>query len=276
MNSINTVLNWLADQLLAPFVSIPLVGLLFWSAVTGVVMTYVIGKTSNQTALRRAADQVRAQLLAIRLFKDDLTVTLRCQVELMKASAVRFVHSLPPMIVMIVPFAFILSQLGLRYENRPLQPGESVVVEMRLAPEAWQQYKDVALDAPEGVLVETESLRDQSSHTLYWRLRPDTGQTASLRWQLGDETIEKRLAVADDAGRLQPVSALRPGTDLLDRLIYPGEPGFDAGSPVRGIAIHYAPRQTLLFGIDVPWWATFFIASMLVALLVRRFLGVQF
>ena len=78
MTFLNSILTNLTATLLAPFTQIPLIGLVFWSAVAGVVMTVVFGKTSNQPALKRAADETRAQLLAIKLFKDDLSVTFRC------------------------------------------------------------------------------------------------------------------------------------------------------------------------------------------------------
>lgn len=276
MNTINAALGQLTDLLLAPFTSLPLVALIFWSAVAGVAMTYVFGKTSNQAAIRRVADRARAQLLGIRLFKDDLGVTLQCQVELLKASGLRMLYSLPPMLVLLVPFVIVLTQLATRYECRPLFPGETTVVELHLSPEGWTKYRNVELKAPEGVVVETEALRDQGSRTLYWRVRPQTGESTTLSWQLGDTMIEKSLAVAESTQALEKVDVRRPGPGLIDRLLYPGEPGFAKSAPVESIDIEYAPRQTLVFGVDIPWWATFFIVSMLVAILVRRFMNVEF
>ena len=276
MNVINAPLNWLADLLLAPFAAAPLAGLLFWSAVAGVAMTYVFGKTSKQKSIRRAADRVRAQMLAVKLFKDDLSVTLQCQVELMKATGARLWHSVPPMLVMIVPFALILSQLALRYDRRPLQPGEDTVVAMRLAPEVWEEFQNVELEVIKGVVVETDSLRDQDAMSLYWRVRAEGDQSVTLRWQFGDEAIEKELAIAADTGRLSHVSVRRPGPEMFARLLHPGEPGFDRASPVQDITVQYPLRTTPIFGVDVPWWATFLIVSMAVALLVRRFLRVEF
>ena len=100
MDTINALLTSLGDLLLAPFRSRPATGLVFWSAVSGVCMAYVTGKTSNQRALRQAADNIRAQLFAIKLFKEDLVVTLRCQISLLKSTGQRLWHSLPPMLVL--------------------------------------------------------------------------------------------------------------------------------------------------------------------------------
>ena len=56
------------------------------------------------------------------------------------------------------------------------------------------------------------------------------------------------------------------------------EAGFDATSAVQAVVIHYleAKQTTPLFGINVPWWATFLIISMLAALVARPFLRVHF
>ena len=56
----------------------------------------------------------------------------------------------------------------------------------------------------------------------------------------------------------------------------PGEPGFAGDAPVRSVDIRYPDRSTPIFGFNMPWWGTFFIVSMLAAVIVRPFLKVQF
>ena len=214
--------------------------------------------------------------MGIRLFKDDLNVTLQCQVELLKASALRLLHSLPPMLVMIVPFVFVLTQLAMRYEHRPLHKGETALVSLQLSPDAWQQHRDVPLETSDSIVTETPSLRDDAETTLYWRLRSESDQPGVLRWNFGDQTVEKELTVAADDSSLRIVSARRAGSGMFDRLLNPAEPGFSVAMPVQFITVDYPRRQTPIFGLAVPWWATFFIVSMLFALLVRRTLRVEF
>ena len=276
LNHFNTALTRLADWLLAPLATTPVVDLLCWSAVAGVVMTLVFGKTSNQNGLRWAVDQTRAQLLAIKLFKDDLGVTFRCQLQLLKATFWRLVYSLVPVLIMAIPFTLVLTQLALRYEHRPLTPGESTLVEMQLSGDAWPRYQDITLEVPDGVVAETESLRDATDHSLCWRIHPSAGRTATLRWRLGETTVTKDLAAADRPAQLLCVSTRRPGAGIVDRLLHPAEPGFPAAGPVRSITVDYPPRRTPVFGFNLPWWATFLLASILVALVVRRAVGVQF
>lgn len=275
MNSLNTLLTRIGALLLAPFESYPVTGLVLWGAVSGVIATYLFGRTSSQRRLAEAADQTRAQLLAIRLFKDDLGVTFRCQLELLKATGKRLIHSVPPMVVMLIPFVFVLTQLAVWYEHAPLDVGEPVIVQMELTEDAWPALRNTKLESPAEIAVETESLRDDAEHTLCWRVRPQNPGHATLSWKLDGKEFDKDLAVADDAS-LMCVSPRRPGSGFWDRLLHPAEAGFSTADPVRSIDVQHATRQSPIFGLDVPWWATFLIASIVAALLVRRFLGVTF
>ena len=47
------------------------------SVVTGLVMVVVFRYTSDQKAIRSAKDKLKAHLLAVRLFQDQLPVVLR-------------------------------------------------------------------------------------------------------------------------------------------------------------------------------------------------------
>ncbi len=277
MNWINARLTAASDFCLAPFASWPpLLVLIAVSIVAGVGMTVVFRYTSNQRALRVVARRTKAQLMCLRIFKDDLGVAIRCQGSVLKAIGLRLWHSLPPKLVLIAPFVFILTQLALSYENRPLVPGESIVASLELTPEGWRERSTVRLQAPPGVTVETPALRDEAQQAMYWRLRLDRPTAEPLSFRVGDHEARKSFTGAEDGARLCTVSARRPGDGFWERLLRPGEPGFDADGPVRGIELGYPARTTPIFGIDIPWWASFIVLCMITALIARPFLKVQF
>ncbi len=254
----------------------PLLVLIIWSVVTGIVMAVVFRCTSNQKALAKVANETSANILAIKLFQDDLGVTFRCLLKLLHDIAQRLRHSLRPMLIMLVPLLLLLVQLALRFEYEPLQIGESAVVELRLAPAVWEQFNTVRIEAPDTVRVETAAMRDFKLHTVYWRLSATTAEPVGIRWTVGDRTIEKDIAVADSSARLLRVDTVRPGDDWLEQLLHPGERSFGDDSPVREIVVHHDDRVTRILNCNVPWWATFLIVSCLTAWLVRPIVKVQY
>lgn len=277
MNAVNSIMNPLFDAVFAVLgVFSPAAALLVFSASAGVVMMVIFRHTSSQSALKAVADRTRAGLLAMLLFKDDLNVALRSLWDMFKASGMRLLYSLPPLLVLVVPFALILSQLGARYEYRPLKVGEDARVELRVAADVWDAARNVVLETPDAVAVETPGVRDAHDHTITWRVRPRAGGMHTLTWRIGDRVIEKRLAVDDGSSGLQAISVMRPGSSLWDRVLHPAEPALDDGSGVRSITLYYDwARSTPLFGYDVHWLVTFLVGSIVFGLLARPVLKVQ-
>jgi len=278
VNWINGILTPIGNVLLAPLQTWPpAVVLVLLSVVAGVLMTVVFRYSSDQKGLKRVASLTKAQLMCLRIFKEDLGVALRCQGDILKSIGRRLWLSLPPMLILIVPFTLVLTQLSIRYERRPIRSGESVVLAVELSPDSWPDDSDnLSIRVPAGVVVETPALRDEAAHTVYWRLGLREPTDEPLTLQAGFHSFEKSFIGTDDAARLCNVSPRRPGAGFFDRLIYPAEPGFGGDSPVRSVDLRYPTRSTPIFGLDIPWWGTFFIVSMLAALCVRPFLKVQF
>ena len=275
MRTLNALLSHLGDLLLSPFASHPLAGLFFWGAVCGVVMTWVFGKTSNQRRLKELADQTKAHLLAIRLFKHDLVVTFRCQGQLLQTTGLRLWHSLPPVLVMLVPISLLLIQLAQWYEFAPLQPGQASVVDVEIFPRPQSPPPEVLLE-PVGVVVETDSHWDPSRHQLSWRVRPQTDRPAILQWKTGVEVVQQKLAVARAGGPLMGIAARRPSHAWWDQILHPLEGPCPSGGPISAINVQYTRRHTPILGLNIPWWATFGLTAMAAALICRRSLGVHF
>jgi hypothetical protein len=274
MNVLNAILDALVGGLLAPFAAAPLLGLIVLGLLSGVLAAAAFRYISNQKALKRVADRSRANLLAVWLFRDDPVVSIRAQAGLLAASGLRLLHSLVPMLVLLPVFVLLLAHMAMRYEFKPLTPGQTTLVEAQLSPQGWELRDAIAFEPPAGTTIEAR-VRDESLQRIVWRIR--TGAAGgTLRWSVPDApTVEKSLAVSA-ATDLMLTNPLRPGTAFLDRLLYPAEPAFGADDAIRSIRVEHASRVHSVFGWDIPWWLTLFVVSILGALTVKPWLKVQF
>jgi len=136
MSVVNLVFGRIVDTVLLPFRSLsPWFGLAVVSLLTALLMLEVYKLTSNQSAIRRAKDRIKAHLLEMRLYKDSLRVTLRAQAGILKANLAYMGANLKPLLVMIVPLVLILARLSVWYDRAPRPiPSRSVSGSKRRRP----------------------------------------------------------------------------------------------------------------------------------------------
>ncbi len=115
------------------------------SAVTGVLLLVIFKYTSNQRAIKRVRDDIKAHLLALKLFKDSTSVTFRAQGRILLGAFRLMVLSIVPMLVMMAPVCLLLGQLALWYQSRPLRVGEEAVVTVKLGGDHELPWPEVRL-----------------------------------------------------------------------------------------------------------------------------------
>ena len=114
--------------------------------VTGVILLVLFKHTSNQKAIKRVRADIKANLLALKLFKDSAAVAVRSQGRILIAAFWLMVYAIVPILVMSVPVLLVLSQLGLWYQARPLRVHEDGVVTLKLHNTAEASWPDVRLE----------------------------------------------------------------------------------------------------------------------------------
>jgi uncharacterized membrane protein (DUF106 family) len=271
MKLFNSGVTGLFDLLFGPFARLsPLWALTVVSVLTGILMLWIFGLVSNQDAIRTIRDRIRGNLIAVRLFGDDLGLLFRLQGRLLKDNAIFLKYALIPLLVMIVPVLLILVQLNLRFGASPLEPGQSALVKVTLRDAATIEH-GVSLEAPDGVAVETPAVRVAPLREVAWRIRPREAGRYSLLVRVGDERVEKELRVGEDWGA---VSTRRTGESFFDSLLFPGEPPIRSEA-VESVEIKYKPLELGLFGWPVNWLVFFFLLSILSGFAFRKVLGVE-
>ena len=78
------------------------------AAATGVLLLLVFKYTSNQRAIKQVRADIKANLLALRLFKDSAVIALYAQAAIVRGALWLAVYALVPLLVMAVPVLLIL------------------------------------------------------------------------------------------------------------------------------------------------------------------------
>ncbi|MCP4602808.1 MAG: hypothetical protein GY847_20210 [Proteobacteria bacterium] len=268
----NIVTNAIGGLLLAPVSFIPgWLSITIISAVMGVVLLILFKYTSNQKAIGHVRDDISANLLAIKLFKDNVSVTIKSQARVFGASFKLLYYAIVPMLIMMVPVSLVLAQMGLWYQTRPFQLGdEPIVVKLKLN-QNLDVLPDVTLDPLAAAETTVGPVRVESKQEIYWKLRPQKKGDHRLIFHIGNNKYEKHLLVGDGFMRVNPK---RPQRDFFDVLLYPLEDPFPLESTVQSINIDYPIRDSWVCGTD--WWIIyFFVVSMIFALIFKPFLKVR-
>lgn len=250
----------------------------FWSLVGisclgGILMVWIFGKVSNQDAIKKTRARMSAELIALRLFKEDLRVFFGIQYQILVWTLRYFRHSLIPMLVIMVPVMMILIQLNLHYGLRPLGIGEQSLVKVKLRdPAALKLGTEITLQAPENLQIETQGVRIGELKEVSWRIRGVSPGHFDLVVHDGKVSVTKKVAVG---GRLEGVSSLRTGAHWLTNLLYPGEAPIPNQSGVESVEILYPELDISFLGWRMNWLILFFVLSLVFGFAFKGILGVQ-
>jgi hypothetical protein len=272
MSTILALLSRLFDVLLRPFQSLdPLYGLLVVSVLTGLLMVLVFRYTSNQRAIKAAKDRLKAHLLALWLFQDQLSVVFQTHRRLLATTAAYMKQSLLPLAVLFLPLVIILVQLELRLGQQPLQPGESFLLKAHLTDST--QLMETSLRLPPGLALAAPPLRIVEQKEIDWKITAKQSGTFQVDVVVGQRDFAKQVIAADSLVRLSP-RRVRAG--VLGAFLNPGEPLLPSDGPVESIEVRYRPRQVAVGPWQMHWLIPFLVFSLVSAFSVKGVLRTEF
>ena len=145
----------------------PSLTLAAFSAAAGVLILLAFKLTSNQRALKAARRQLRAHLLAIRLFADDPVLILRSQGRLLIWTACYMALLIPAFLVIAIPLFFAWDYLDALWGRAPLAAGDTMIVTARLRDNAARPQ----LIVPDWLAVDSPPVHVAAEREVSWRVR---------------------------------------------------------------------------------------------------------
>ncbi len=272
MTVFNNGMTLLFDLICSPFRALPPAwALIVISLVCGVILLWIFGKVSDQSAIRVIRDRIRGNLIGVRLFQNDISVVLALQGKITWDTLIYMRYSLIPMFILMIPVLLVMTQLNLRFAVRPLQPGEKTMLEVQMK-EGEGIGEGATLEVPQGIILETPAVHSREEGRISWRLRADQPGEYVVKVNTPKGSLEKSVSVGEGWG---PVPTLR-GASLFDQFFYPGEPSIPSDSPFASASLDYPALPMTFFGWPLNWIVGFFIFSLVSGFACKDLLGVEF
>jgi hypothetical protein len=275
MWQINSALSGFFDLVMTPFQSLnPLLSLFFFSVPTGIFMLLVFRYTSDQKGIKETKEKIKAHLLEIRIFKDNLTILLSAQKRLLIYNTIYMKHALRPVLFMIVPIAILIIQMDAWYARRPLKPGESTIISVQVSDEGRTELlSNASIEMDGGMTIQKPSLRIAEARELDWTIRAGAFGVHKASVNILGNRFPKNVIVSD--GRLARVSTLSVNSSSWWAILTPGTEPIAKNSLVKRIEIRYPSRSIDLLGWKIYWLVIFFVFTTAVALIFKMFFKVE-
>ncbi len=268
MEAIVHALRQVCAALLGPLDSLPpAVALSAVAAATALVMLAVVKLVSPQRLIARARDRMAACIYEMRLFLDTPGRVLAAQARLLGWTAIYLAALLPAALVLTPPLGLLYLHLEARHGLAPLSAPATVILRIELAP--GMARAEVTVRATGPVRVTAPLVRAPDEPAAYARLaiaKPGTHEVSVIA---GSATVTKRLVADPGATRVAPER--RGGWGHLVSL---GDEPPPESEAIRSISVAHPERESALFGVAIPWWLYWLGTATILALLLRRRLGV--
>ena len=240
------------------------------SLVIGLGMVIVFRYTSDQKAIHVAKDRLKAHLLALRLFQDQIPVVLRSYGRIVLATGRYLRLAFKPLLFVIVPLIFLVVQLDRYLGSMPVELGHPFLVKARM--DNPNALNEASLQLPDGLSTTAPPVHVPSEREVVWRVVAETSGEYIVNVQVSDQTFSKRVVVGACLSRLSPV---RLRGKFWERIFVSGEPALPENNSIKSIAVQYPPRKIAFAGFEWNWIWLFFVLSLAAGVLFKSILGIE-
>ena len=248
----------------------PLPLVLGLSIVIGLLTVIVFRYTSDQKAIGRAKDRLKAHLLAVRLFQDQLPVVMRAYARILRGTGIYLRLAFTPFLIAVLPITFLIVQLDRYFGWMPLLPAQTFLVEARVEDPA--ALNEASLQLPPELSSSAPAVHVPEDKEVVWRVVAEREGEYDIHIAASGRTVSKQVVVSPGLARISPV---RLQGKFWERMFTSSETALADNSPVQAIAISYAPRVIGFAGMEWNWIVLFFVVSLIAGFVFKSVLGIQ-
>ena len=185
----------------------PLLLVLALSVVIGFLMVVVFRYTSDQKAIGRAKDQLKAHLLAVRLFQDQLPVVMRAYGRIFRGTGRYLRLAFLPFLISLLPITFLIIQVDRYLGSTPLNTAQPFLVEAKVSDA--DVLNGVELQLPAGLKASAPAVHIPKDKEVVWRVVAERDGQYDIQVAASGQTVSKHVVVSHGIGTAFAGSAAR-------------------------------------------------------------------
>jgi len=270
---------WAIAALKFSLLTSPLAIVIALSLIVGLLMVILFGYTSDQKAIGKAKDQLKAHLLAVRLYRDQIPVVMGSYGKILRGTGRYLKLAFKPLLYVIIPITLLMVQVDRYLGATPIPPNAPFLLTVHLAASTTESAStnDATLDLPPEIATTAPPVHVAADNEIVWRLvgskegkyevKVAAGQTAGVA-----ATVTKTVCVGTDLPR---ISTVRLRGHFWQRMFSSAELALPESSPIDSISVNYPDRNIEIAGYGMNWIWLFFILSMIAGFVFKELLGIQ-
>jgi len=247
----------------------PLAIVIVVSLVVGLLMVVLFGYTSDQKAIGIAKDQLKAHLLAVRLYRDQIPVVMRSYGKILRGTGRYLKLAFKPLLYVIIPITLLIVQIDRYLGATPIPPNVPFLLTVHTGSDV---LNDVTLDLPAEIAMTAPPVHVPSTNEIIWRLTGSKEGKYEMKIVAAGQSAAKVVSVGGDLPR---ISTVRLRGNFWERMFSSAEPALPENSPIESISINYPDRDIEVAGYGMNWIWLFFILSMVAGFVFKELLGIQ-
>jgi hypothetical protein len=280
-HTVNFYFTKLLDILLYPFhLAGEFAGVLILSILMSVVVLLVFKYTSSPEGIKRTKNQIKSNILAIRLYKDFWKVILSSFGKSLAFTGKYFLLIVYPLLIMTPILLPLFMQMDIRYGKRPFHPDETFVVKASFLEDPNSLNVSLEPDStfsttmnPVYINAFLDEEQTKSIREINWKLRANTEGFTRLSIRINDQTYQKDLYIGKF---LKPLSNRKYARSSIGHILYPSEPLLASKKHLSAISVSYPGKLVSFFGFKAHWIIYNLIIVIILVLALRKKFNVEF
>ena len=248
----------------------PLAIVIVVSLVVGLLMVVVFGYTSDQKAIGIAKDQLKAHLLAVRLYRDQIPVVMGSYGKILRGTGRYLKLAFKPLLYVIIPITLLMVQIDRYLGATPIPSNAPFLLTVHKT--GGDALNDVTLDLPPEISMTAPPVHVPSINEIAWRLVGSKEGKYEMKIAAAGQAAAKVVCVGSGLAR---ISTVRLRGHFWERMFSSAEPALPENSPIESISINYPDRNIEIAGYGMNWIWLFFVLSMVAGFIFKEVLGIK-